>query len=328
MAPPPPEAVPGVEDIDGALQATSPLSVVAPRRFGQTDLTILPLALGGAHSAGEVEEAAAHTLLDRFRALGGTLIDTADDTAEARAWQAAVGRWRPAEGMLITARVGHSARPGSLDTLNLRRAVDAALKRLGRERIDVLYLDGEDGRTPLAESLTVAERLIDAGKVRYLGASHVTAERLMEARVLASTGLPRFVAVQSDYGLLRRGEFEAALCIVCAGQELAVCPTASLEGITTGRSVARGDVAFGGRKLFGRRFRALAALRRIAAEQGAAPAAVAVAWLLAKRGIVAPVVAATAPEDLDGLMAACAIRLTRAHLRELDMASARPNPAA
>lgn len=311
-----------VEDIDGDLEATSPLSIIAPRRLGQTGIDALPIALRipdvVARSPQRVVE-----LLARHRGLGGRIVDTFDGTRAARAVQSVLGRWSGGADSIVTARTSASVRPGPQGTRDLVEAVDAMLVRLGRECLDILYLDGQDHATALTESLAAAERLMDAGKVRCVGAVHAGVGQLMEARVLSATGLPRLVAVQCEYGLFHRPAFEGAMAALCSGQDLAVCPTPT-PGDPAFASAGRAgtDVARPPRRFFGRRARITAALARVGLEQHAAAASVAFAWLLSRRGIAAPVVSPTLPHQVDEAMAACALRLTRAQMRELDAASA------
>ncbi|HEU0257463.1 MAG TPA: aldo/keto reductase [Microbacteriaceae bacterium] len=318
-----------VEDIDGRIEPTGSLSILAPRRFGHTGLAALPAALRV--TPAKTAPGGLESLLNRFRGLGGTVFDTSDETAADRAAQLRLGRWRVADDAIVTLRTGRNPGPGGLSPVALRQAVEATLTRLRRERIDVLYLHGEDGMTPLAESLAAAERLIDSGKVGSLGAAQVSAARLIEARVLASTGLPKLLAVQCDYGILHRRHYETELRIVCAGQELSVSPTDPWPAPPAGSAgrgwqarafeVAGGVPGWAG-LVAGHRARIASALGHVADEQGVAPAVVALAWLLAQRGIQAPVVAATSLRHVDAMMAACAIRLSRTHLRELGTASA------
>ncbi|MFF2773187.1 aldo/keto reductase, partial [Streptomyces bacillaris] len=200
---------------------------------------------------------------------------------------------------------------------NIRLSVEGSLKRLQTDHIDLLYFHDDDTEVPLEDSLATAEWLIESGKVRYLGASNFSADRLIEARVLASAGLPKFIAIQTQYNLMHRAEFESALRIVAAAQGLAVMPYYALaNGFLTGKYRSKSDLSADARSVRASAYvnrkgmRVLAVLDRIAAEHGVGPASVAIAWLLAKRTIVAPVASASRPEQVDGLMAAAGIRLT------------------
>ncbi|MCX7521291.1 aldo/keto reductase [Microbacterium sp. STN6] len=329
---PPTGPVETPDDIDGRLDLTGPLSIVARRRLGESDLTVHPVALGAREFGTSVEDEVARRILDRYVALGGNLIDTADSAGQG-ASETVIGAWLRERGMrdtvVLSTKVGRHADASGLGPVSIVRAVEASLARLGTDHIDLLYLDGEDAQVPLDESLSTVEWLIETGKVRWLAATGFSAERLMEARILASTGLPRLVAVQSPYNLMHRTEFESGLRIVASAQGLAVMPQAALaHGYLSGAFRSRADLgqaspasAAAGQYLGRRGSRVLAALDRVAAELDTTVTSVALAWLLAKRAVVSPVVTVRAPGQVDSLVLAASIRLTRSQMRELDRVS-------
>lgn len=318
-------------DIDPGLERTGPLSIIAPRRIGESDLAVYPLSLGASVFGWTADGDTSLAILDRFTALGGDFIDTADSYVGGRS-EVLIGKWmrerRNRDDLVVATKVGrHHENPG-LGSVSIVRAVEASLERLQTDRIDLLYFHDDDPEVPLEDSLATAEWLIESGKVRYLAASNFSADRLIEARVLASAGLPKFVAIQTQYNLMHRAEFESALRIVAAAQGLAVMPYYALaNGFLTGKYRSKSDLSADARSVRASAYvnrkgmRVLAVLDRISAEHGVSPASVAIAWLLAKRTIVAPVASASRPEQVDGLMIAAGIRLTRAQMLELDRVS-------
>jgi len=321
----------GVVDIDPAIATTGPLSIIAPRRIGESDLAVYPLSLGASVFGWTADGDTSLAILDRFTELGGNFIDTADSYVGGRS-EVLIGTWMRERGnrdrVVVGTKIGrHHENPG-LGAVSIVRAVEASLERLKTDYIDVLYFHDDDPETPLEDSLATAEWLIESGKVRYLAASNFSADRLIEARILASSGLPKFVAIQNQYNLMHRTEFESAPRIVAAAQGLAVMPYYALaNGFLTGKYRSKSDLTAGARSIRASAYvnrrgqRVLAVLDRIAKEHRAAPASIALAWLLAKRTVVAPVASASRPDQVDALMAAAGIRLTRAQMLDLDRVS-------
>ena len=317
--------------MDPELERTGPLSIIAPRRIGESDLAVFPLSLGASVFGWTADGETSLRILDRFAHLGGNFVDTADSYVGGRS-EVLIGNWmrerRNRDQVVVATKVGrHHENPG-LGSVSIVRAVEASLERLQTDHIDLLYFHDDDPDVPLEDSLATVEWLIETGKVRYLAASNFSADRLIEARILSSTGLPKFIAVQTQYNLMHRTEFESALRIVAAAQGLAVIPYYALaNGFLTGKYRSKGDLNADARSIRAAAYvnrkgqRVLAALDRIAAEQEVTPASVAIAWLLAKRNIVAPVASASRPEQVDALMVSAGIRLTRANMLELDRVS-------
>ncbi|MFE4951273.1 aldo/keto reductase [Leifsonia sp. NPDC056665] len=321
----------GPLDIDSGLERTGPLSIIAPRRIGESDLAVYPLSLGASVFGWTADGDTSLAILDRFASRGGDFIDTADSYVGGRS-EVLIGKWmherRNRDGLVVATKVGRHHENQGLGSVSIVRAVEASLERLQSDHIDLLYFHDDDPEVPLEDSLATAEWLVETGKVRYLGASNFSADRLIEARVLASAGLPKFVAIQTQYNLMHRAEFESALRIVAAAQGLAVMPYYALaNGFLTGKYRSKSDLSADARSVRASAYvnrkgmRVLAVLDRIAAEHGVSAASVAIAWLLAKRTIVAPVASASRPEQVDGLMAAAGIRLTRAQMLDLDRVS-------
>lgn len=315
---------------------TNPVSgpIRVPNRvvLGDSGIAVHPLALGGSVFGWTLGADASYEVLDRFAALGGELVDTADAYASGRS-EHIIGGWLASRGIrdrvAVMTKVGrHPDRPG-LAPANIAAAVDDSLARLGIERIDVLFFHGEDPAIPLEESLGAVDALIAAGKVRSIGASDFSPERLIEARVLAANGLPRFQTATTAYNLMQRDGFEGAPELVAHAQGLAVLPYFALaNGFLGGGVRRRAEVRHDARgsrlaKHLGRRgHRVLTVLDEVAAAHGATPATIAIAWLLSRPTVAAPVAGATRPDQVDALLAAASIQLHRSELVELDRASA------
>ncbi|WP_353816679.1 aldo/keto reductase [Agromyces sp. SYSU T00266] len=308
--------------------------ITVPRRvtIGETGFEVHPLALGTSAFGWTLDAEASSDILDRFVALGGTLVDTADSYAAGRS-ETIIGEWLASRGardrVRIVTRVGRHPDHAGLEPASIARAVDASLARLGTDRIDLLCFHGDDPDVPLEESLGAIDALIAAGKVLAVGASDLSPERLIEARVLAANGLPRFQVLTTRYNLMERRAFEGAPELVAHAQGLSVMPDFALaDGFLGGAIRRRADVrrdARGERQArhLGRRgLRVLRALDEVAAAHGTVPAAIAIAWLLARPTVVAPVTGVSRPEQVDALLAAASLELHRSELVELDRASA------
>lgn len=310
---------------------SGPITVPQRVALGGSGLEVHPLALGASGFGSSLAADEAAEVLDRFAALGGGLVDTADSYAAGRS-ERIVGDWMASRGtrdrMRVMTRVGRHPDHRGLVPRVIADAVDASLGRLGIERIDLLCFHGDDPDVPLEESLGAVDALISAGKVRAIGAAGFPPERLIEARVLAANGLPRFEVLTARYNLMERRAFEGAPELVAHAQGLAVLPDVALaDGFLGGRVRRRSDLRRDPRgerqaRHLGRRgLRVLRVLDEVAAAHGTVPAAVAVAWLLSRPTVVAPIAGASRPEQVDALMAAATLILHRSELVELDRAS-------
>lgn len=282
-------------------------------------------------------------LLDACREHGLIAIDTADVYS---AWapghrggesEAIIGEWlaaRPGarETVLILTKCGMEM-PGQGKGLSpawIATAAEASLRRLGIDTIDLYQAHKDDEATPLADTLGAFQRLIEAGKVRAIGASNYTAARLKQALDLsAAEGLPRFESHQPVYNLMDRG-IETDLLPLCRAEEVGLITYSSLaSGFLTGKYRSEADL---GKSVRGPRAvakhlgpkgdRVLAALDAVAARHGTTQAAVALAWQIARPGITAPIASATSPEQLAELVRAVSLVLTAEDMAKLDAASA------
>lgn len=303
------------------------------RSLGGSGLETPRLVLGGNVFGFTVKGEEAFRILDRFVAAGGTMIDTADVYSK---WvpghvggesEALLGQWLKrrggAKGVQIATKVGYDA---GLSAAEIERAAEGSLARLGVEAIDLYYAHKDDEATPLEETLAAFDRLVKAGKVRALGASNYSAERLAQALDLsAREGLPRFEVLQPEYNLMTRDRFEGPLQQLCIERGLGVLPYFGLaSGFLTGkyRSAAdKGKSVRGARMdayLNERGFAVLAALDEIAAEAGATPAQVALAWLAAQPGVTAPIASATSLAQLEELLGVLTLELTSDQVERLN----------
>lgn len=310
----------------------APIGAAVRVPLGETGLRVFPLILGGAEFGWHVDPAASHTILDVYRSRGGNAIHTSDAFSAGRS-EYIIGQWLQSRGVrdetVLAVRVGaHAEHPG-LGSVNLIRSVEASLTRLQTDRIDVLYLDAAaDTITALEDTLATAEWLVEAGKVRALGAHGHTASQLVEARILASAGYPRLTVMDVPYNVLRREAFDGDLKLVAGAQGIAVTPSHALEhGYLAGAHRSRSNVALSvrGTQLVAamnrRGTRTLRALDKVGAELSIPTAAVAIAWLLAQRAVAAPIVNAYAVRHVEELVQAVGARLSRGQLADIARAA-------
>ena len=312
------------------------------RPLGRSGLRIRPFAFGGNVFGWSADESATFALLDALTAAGFGFIDTADAYP---AWvpgnrggesETLIGRWLARRGrrddVVIATKVAKwSERPG-LSPDNIARAADDSLRRLQVDVIDVYFAHEDDPRVPIEDVLGAFSRLIEQGKVRTIGASNFSAPRLAESlEVAARHGLPRYEVLQPEYNLYDRMGYEAELEPMAQEHGLGVvCYYALASGFLSGkyrrpedaaRSAARGSTVVG-KYLNPRGERILAALDDIAAARRATPAQVALAWLVARPSVTAPIASATTTAQLDELLAAATLALSADEVATLDAASA------
>ncbi|WP_309709393.1 aldo/keto reductase [Pseudolysinimonas sp.] len=308
-------------------------STPAPRRrIGPSDLQVFPVALSGNVFGWTADAAESERVLDSYVAYGGNFIDTADSYAGGRS-EIIIGNWMRArlsrDDIVLATKVGKSADHAGLSARAVTAAVEASLRRLRTDRIDLLYLHIDDPDVPFEETLLAVDELVRAGKVRYFGGSHHTGSRLIEARIAsAQLGVARMIALQNHYNLVFRREYEEGLARVAIDLALGVMPRFALaSGFLTGKYRSKADLDGTRRAEVGRfvnrsGLRVLQALDAVAAEHDSPPATVALAWLLSKPNVVAPVVSASAVDQVFDLVAAVDLSLTRSQLTSLDRASA------
>jgi len=312
------------------------------RKLGKSGIEISPLALGGNVFGWTVDEPSAFKILDAFVEAGMNLIDTADTYSR---WvpgnkggesEAIIGKWLKKSGkrdrVVIATKVGSDMGLGKkgLSKTYILRAAEDSLKRLQTEVIDLYQSHKDDPNTGLEETLEAYATLIKQGKVRAIGASNYGAERLSEALgVSARHELPSYASLQPRYNLYDREEFEKTLEPLCREKGLGVITYYSLaSGFLSGKYRSVQDLSQSirgqGARIYlnARGFRILAALDEAAKRLNAAPASIALAWLMARPGVTAPIASATNLVQLQELVAATELTLDRAEREILDQASA------
>lgn len=312
------------------------------RPLGRSGLSVPPLCFGCNVFGWTVDEEASFRLLDKVLESGLNFLDTADVYSR---WvpghtggesETIIGKWMKARGnrnrIILATKVGMDMGDSKvgLKADYIARAVEDSLRRLQTDHIDLYQSHKDDETTPQEETLAAYEKLIKAGKVRAIGASNFSAERLQAALTLAETnGLPRYESLQPEYSLAERASYEGALQKVCEQNEVGVITFFSLAaGFLTGKYRSEADYGKSPRGsraipkyMNPRGMRILAALDAVAAETGAESAAIALAWLLAKPSVTAPIASATRPAHVDTLVAATTLTLSSERVARLDAAS-------
>jgi aryl-alcohol dehydrogenase-like predicted oxidoreductase len=313
------------------------------RPLGKTGLSIAPLVLGGNVFGWTADERTSFALLDRFLDAGLNAVDTADSYSQ---WvpghrggesETIIGKWlkqsphRRDKAVIIT-KVGMELGPDKkgLSAKRIAQAADDSLRRLQTDRIDLYLSHYPDAATPVEETLLAYEHLIQQGKVKAIGCSNHDAAQLREGLDVAATkGLPRYEVLQPEYNLLSRAKYEGALRELCIEEGLGVIPYFGLaSGFLTGKYRSKADL---GKSVRGQRIekyldargmRVLGALDAVAIAHDAQPAEVALAWLMAREGVTAPIASATTLEQLESLIQATRLSLTEADIGLLNAAGA------
>ena len=212
----------------------------------------------------------------------------------------------------------------------IQQAVDHSLRRLNSDYIDLYFAHWPDPQTPLAETLEAFQALQQAGKIRATGASNLDAQQLSAAlEVARKGGLPAWQVLQPEYNLYHRSAFEGALCDLCISREIGVVTYYSLaSGFLTGKYRQQADLAQSQRGggiakyLNPRGMRILDTLEEVAGQHNAKPAEVALAWLMSREGVTAPIASATSVAQVESFARAAGLTLNAAQLARLEIASA------
>ncbi|NVP56798.1 aldo/keto reductase [Mycoplana rhizolycopersici] len=311
------------------------------RSLGRTGLDIAPLVFGGNVFGWTADEKTSFALLDAFVGAGFNAIDTADVYSR---WvsgnsggesETIIGKWLKQSGMaresvVLITKVGSDMGQGHRDLSRnwIAEAVEASLKRLQTDHIDLYLSHWPDERTPYEETLEAHAALVKAGKVRAFGASNLDATQLQASFDAAdAAGLPRYAALQPEYNLYDRSGFEGPLAELCLRENIGVITYYSLaSGFLSGKyrspadtkGAARGDGV--AHYLDDKGMRILAALDMVSAEAGAKPAEVALAWLMAKPAVTAPIASATNLTQIESLIKSASLTLTPEQIATLDAA--------
>jgi aryl-alcohol dehydrogenase-like predicted oxidoreductase len=312
------------------------------RPLGHSGLSAAPLALGGNVFGWTADEKTSFEILDRFVDGGFELVDTANSYST---WvpghkggesEAIIGKWLEKSGkrnrVLIATKVGMEVEGDKgLKRSQIEHHVEQSLKRLKTDRIDLYQTHKDDTGTPVEETLEALGRLVQAGKVRAIGASQYEPARLRESLAMSKQmGIPSYQTLQPEFNLYDRAKFEADYQPIALEHGLAVLPFFGLaKGFLSGKYRKVQDIegrprAAGLKKYFegDRGMKILAALDAVGKRVNATPAQVALAWSMAQPSIAAPIVSATSIGQLDELMGAARLKLGKGEIEELDRASA------
>jgi aryl-alcohol dehydrogenase-like predicted oxidoreductase len=311
------------------------------RRIGKSSLEVLPLCLGGNVFGWTADENTSFHLLDGFMGAGFNFIDTADSYST---WvpghkggesETIIGKWLKArgnrEGVIIATKVGSEVggRKG-LSKSYILSEVEESLRRLRTDYIDLYQSHRDDTDTPVEETLEAYAQLVKQGKVRVIGASNFSPERLQASLAASSRhGYPRYECLQPNYNLYDRTDYESKLEPLCLQEKIGVIPYFSLaSGFLTGKYRTQADLEKSARGKFVQKYmnerglRIVAALDEVASKYGSKSGQVALAWLMARPSITAPIASATNLQQLNELIEATRLKLDGNAIAVLNEASA------
>jgi aryl-alcohol dehydrogenase-like predicted oxidoreductase len=313
------------------------------RRLGKTGLSVSPIVFGGNVFGWTADEKTSFGILDAFFDAGFDTIDTADVYS---AWvpgnkggdsEVIIGKWLKQgkisrDKAVIITKVGSEMGPGKkgLKEQYILEAVEASLKRLQTDYIDLYLSHWPDAETPYEETLGAFAKLKQQGKIRAIGCSNLDATQLQASfNAAEKAGLPRYDVIQPEYNLYDRASFEGPLADLCVKEDIGVITYFSLAaGFLSGKYRSKADTegkARGGKAaayLDDKGLKILAALDTVAKETGAKPAEIALAWLLAKKAVTAPIASATSIAQLDSLTKSASLKLSDDAVTLLDKAGA------
>jgi aryl-alcohol dehydrogenase-like predicted oxidoreductase len=312
------------------------------RTLGTSDLKVAPLAFGGNVFGWTLDEAASFKILDAFCGAGFNFIDTADSYSrfvhgnQGGESETIIGNWLKKTGkrqeVLIATKLGSDMGDGKkgLSAKYIKQEVEASLKRLQTDHIDLYQSHYDDPATPVSETMTAFQELVREGKVRYIGASNLSAERIKASNDFArENNLAPYISLQPLYNLYDRQRFETEYLSLAREESLGVIPYYSLaSGFLSGKYRSETDLnksprGQGVKKYLNERGnRVLTAMDKVAGEQNVSLAQIAIAWLLHKPFITAPIASATNTKQLNELLRATTLRLNRSQMALLDEASA------
>lgn len=310
-------------------------------KLGQTDLHIAPVNLGGNVFGWTLNEKQSFEILDAFADSGFNFIDTADTYsfwAEGNSGgesETIIGKWFKERGnrsdIVLATKVGfeNGIRPADVSKATIRKTVEESLKRLQTDYIDLYYTHKDDGKTPIDETLEAHHQLVKEGKVRVIGASNLSPENLIASLEYSKEkSASSYQVYQPLYNLVERKEFETDYAPIVAKYDLAVLPYYSLaSGFLTGKYRSEADLGKsprgGGSKSYlnPKGLAVLAALDNVAEKHNSTPATIALAWLLTRPNVAAPIASATSTDQLKTITAAAEITLDEQDVASLNEAS-------
>lgn len=309
-------------------------------KIANTDLEIAPINFGGNVFGWTLDEKQSFEILDAFVDGGFNFIDTANTYS----WwvndvggqsETIIGNWMKARGnrdkLVIATKIGSETKvhPKDISKKQILKCADESLKRLQVDYIDLYYTHFDDDKTPVEETLSAYDELVKGGKVRYIAASNVSPERLIESfDVAEKNSFPKYVALQPHYNLVERTNYESKYLPLVEKYGLSVFPYWSLaSGFLTGKYRSEADLGKSVRGAGAKQYLnekglgVLSALDQVAKKHGSQPATVSLAWLLAQPHLLAPIVSATSKSQLETLFAAPELKLDAEDLALLDQAS-------
>jgi len=309
-------------------------------RIGNSELDVFPLSLGGNVIGWTADQAQSFAVLDAFTAAGGDFVDTADSYS---AWapgnsggesETIIGAWLARRGrrddIVVATKVGGHPDSRNLRPETIRAGAEASLRRLGTDRIDLYYTHFDDLAVPVEEIIGALDALVKEGKVRAIGVSNISPERLAASLDFSEReGLARYEIIQPLYNLVERGQYEGPLADLAAARGLSAAPYSGLaSGFLTGKYRPGGAAVdspraprAAGYLTDGRGPKVLEALDEVAAAHGAEVATVALAWLAAQPTVVAPIASARTVEQLPALTAVADLKLTDQEIAALTAAA-------
>ncbi|MFC4034030.1 aldo/keto reductase [Streptomyces polygonati] len=304
-------------------------------RIGNSELDVFPLSLGGNVFGMSADEAQSFAVLDAYAAGGGDFVDSADLYGNGGGSETIIGKWLDSRGrrddIVVATKVGGHADFKGLKAETITKGAEASLRRLGADHIDLYYTHFDDPEVPVEEIITALDALVKQGKVRTIGASNISPERLAASLDFSEReGLARYEIIQPHYNLVEREQYEGPLADLAAARGLSAAPYFGLAlGFLTGKYRPGGPAVESVRSARAgvyltqeRGPKVLTALDEVAAAHDAELASVALAWLGAQPTVVAPIASARTVEQVPALLAAAELKLTPEEIAALTAASA------
>lgn len=307
------------------------------RKLGATDLRIAPLVLGGNVFGWTADMATSFAILDAFLEAGFNAVDTADvynrfaPGHSGGESETVIGAWLKDRGVrdriVLITKGGLEMGEGlkGLGRDYLPQACEASLKRLQTDYVDIYMAHRADPGTPIEETLEANRILIESGKIRYAGCSNYTPQELEAALAAAAGGLPRYEVVEPHYNLIERDKYEGPLEDTCANHGLGVIAYFALAaGFLTGKYRSQADLSGRARSrsvsnyLNPRGLKLLEALDGVAARHGSTSAQIALAWLMARPSVTAPIASATSVDQLTEILKSVELTLEPSDFAALD----------
>ncbi len=325
------------------------IKIMDYKKAGETDLKIPPIVFGGNVFGWTADKKRSFKLMDKLLDLGFNMIDSADvysrwaDGNSGGESETIIGEYMKDRGnrdkITVTTKVGSSMTQGGekdISEKHIMKAVEDSLKRLQTDHIDLYFTHWDDDKTPVEETLGAYQKLIKQGKVRYIGASNLSSQRLIASiKAAENEGFPKYQVFQPEYSLMERDKFEGDIQKICENYNLAVTSYFSLaSGFLTGKYSSEKDIKGTGREPFLKDYfddrgkKVLKTLEEVAEHYNVSEAAVALRWIMQRPGITAPIASATKLDHLQAFSEAIDFKLDDESMRQLTEASSKESTAA